>query len=58
MDRSGNIDAARRALRNATSLLAALDPSAIVTASDGESAGRLAELVQAKLKLLGEEERE
>jgi chemotaxis protein methyltransferase CheR len=56
--RGGNMVAARRALRNATSLLTALDPSAIVPASDGETAGRLTELVQAKLKLLGEEERE
>ena len=51
--RTGNMDAARRSLRNATSLLASLPAQAIVPASDGETAGRLAELVQAKLRLLG-----
>jgi chemotaxis protein methyltransferase CheR len=51
--RSGNMDAARRSLRNATSLLTSFQAQAIVPASDGETAGRLAELVQAKLKLLG-----
>jgi chemotaxis protein methyltransferase CheR len=51
--RSGNMDAARRSLRNATSLLTSFDPSAIVPASDGETAGRLAELVRVKLTLLG-----
>jgi chemotaxis protein methyltransferase CheR len=51
--RSGNMDAAHRSLRNATSLLTSLPAQAIVPASDGETAGRLAELVQAKLRLLG-----
>lgn len=51
--RSGNIEGARRALRNAASLLTALDAAATVPASDGESAGRLAELVRVKLSLLG-----
>jgi chemotaxis protein methyltransferase CheR len=51
--RSGNMDAARRSLRNATSLLTSYQAQAIVPASDGETAGRLAELVQAKLRLLG-----
>jgi chemotaxis protein methyltransferase CheR len=51
--RSGNVDAARRSLRNATSLLASLPAQAIVPASDGETAGRLAELVRVKLTLLG-----
>jgi chemotaxis protein methyltransferase CheR len=50
--RSGNIEGARRALRNAASLLTALDAAATVPASDGESAGRLAELVRVKLSLL------
>jgi chemotaxis protein methyltransferase CheR len=53
--RLGNIDAARRALRSATSLLSSLDPGTTVTASDGESAGRLAELVRVKLSLLSGE---
>jgi chemotaxis protein methyltransferase CheR len=51
--RSGSMDAARRALRNATALLTSFDPSAVVPASDGETAGRLAELVRVKLNLLG-----
>lgn len=53
--RGGNVAGARRALRNAASLLTALDPVATVPASDGESAGRLAELVRVKLSLLGSE---
>jgi chemotaxis protein methyltransferase CheR len=49
--RGGNMEGARRALRNAASLLTDLDPAATVPASDGESAGRLAELVRVKLSL-------
>jgi len=51
--RSGNMDAARRSLGNATSLLESLQAQTIVPASDGETAGRLAELVRVKLRLLG-----
>jgi chemotaxis protein methyltransferase CheR len=52
--RLGNMDAARRALRNAATLLSALPPDATVPAADGETAGRLAELVRVKLRLLTE----
>lgn len=52
--RVGAHDAARRSLNNAAVLLGRLRPNAIVAASDGENAGRLAELVRMKLKLLGE----
>jgi chemotaxis protein methyltransferase CheR len=50
--RLGNSDAARRALRSAAGLLSALPPDALVPGSDGEHAGRLAELVRVKLELL------
>jgi chemotaxis protein methyltransferase CheR len=53
--RLGNMDGARRALRNAMSLLSSLEPHTIVSASDGETAGRLAELVRVKLSLLSRE---
>jgi chemotaxis protein methyltransferase CheR len=52
--RSGRNDDARRALRNAAALLDRLPPDAVVPASDGERAGRLAELVRVKLRLLEE----
>jgi tetratricopeptide (TPR) repeat protein len=51
--RTGHSDDARRALRNAASLLAHHPPASIVPASDGESAGRLAQMVRANLRLLG-----
>jgi hypothetical protein len=51
--RVGRTDGVRRALRNAASLLAKLPPAAEVPASDGETAGRLAELVRVQLELLG-----
>jgi chemotaxis protein methyltransferase CheR len=51
--RNGAMDAAQRALRNAGALLATMPPAAEVPASDGELAGRLAELVRVKLDLLG-----
>jgi len=51
--RTGNTDGARRALRNAAALLAGIPPEVVVPASDGETAGRLAELVRVKLRLLG-----
>jgi chemotaxis protein methyltransferase CheR len=46
--------AARRALRNAAALLQELPEDALVPAADGETAGRLAELVRVKLRLLDE----
>jgi len=45
---------ARRAFRNAEMLLAAMSPEGIVPASDGEPAGRLAEMTRVQLRLLGE----
>lgn len=50
--RLGNRDAARRALRNAQRLLERLPADEEVPASDGESAGRLAELARVKARLL------
>jgi chemotaxis protein methyltransferase CheR len=54
--RLGNEDAARRSLRNAAALLQALPEDALVPGSDGERAGRLAELVRVKLQLLSADE--
>lgn len=51
----GNGSGARRALRNASRLLAALAPDALVPGSDFEPAGRLAEMVRVQLTLLSEE---
>jgi chemotaxis protein methyltransferase CheR len=45
---------ARRSLRNAAALLSALPAETEVPASDGETAGRMAELVRVKLRLLDE----
>jgi chemotaxis protein methyltransferase CheR len=50
--RAGDRSAARRALRNAATLLRRQPPESVVPAADGESAGRLAELVKVKLRLL------
>jgi chemotaxis protein methyltransferase CheR len=50
--RLGNIDGARRSLRSAASLLGALPADAPVPGSDGERAGRLAQLARTKLELL------
>ncbi|MBR9989851.1 MAG: protein-glutamate O-methyltransferase CheR [Gemmatimonadetes bacterium] len=50
----GNRSGERRAFRNAATHLAALDPEAVVPASDGEKAGRMGELVRVKLSLLGD----
>jgi chemotaxis protein methyltransferase CheR len=44
--------AVRRSLRNAARLLDAIDPAAEVPASDGETAGRLGELVRMRLQLV------
>jgi chemotaxis protein methyltransferase CheR len=52
--RNGKPGAARRSLRNAAALLEMLDRETQVPASDGDTAGRLAELVRAKLRLLEE----
>jgi chemotaxis protein methyltransferase CheR len=52
--RAGNADGARRALRNAASLLDALPDDTEVAASDGERAGRLRQLVSVKLRLLSD----
>lgn len=50
--RLGDPDGARRAVLNARRLLAAMPPEAIVSASDGEPAGRLAEMTRVQLRLL------
>lgn len=52
--RLGDTDSARRAFRNAERLLAAMSPVGIVSASDGEPAGRLAEMARLQLRLLDE----
>jgi chemotaxis protein methyltransferase CheR len=52
--RAGDADGARRALRNAATLLDALPDDTEVAASDGERAGRLRELVSVKLRLLSD----
>ncbi|MEX2156442.1 MAG: CheR family methyltransferase [Gemmatimonadales bacterium] len=52
--RLGDTDGARRAFRNAERLLAAMPPGALVPASDGEPAGRLAEMARVQLRLLSE----
>jgi chemotaxis protein methyltransferase CheR len=50
--RLGDADGARRALRNAQRLLAGMEPARMVPASDGENAGRLAEMARLQLQLL------
>lgn len=52
--RLGDTDGARRAFRNAERLLAAMPPGALVPASDGEPAARLAEMARVQLRLLTE----
>lgn len=52
--RLGDTDGARRAFRNAERLLAARPPGALVPASDGEPAARLAEMARVQLRLLAE----
>jgi chemotaxis protein methyltransferase CheR len=49
--RMGDVSAARRSFANAERLLTALDPAAIVPASDGEPAGRLLEIARMQLQL-------
>lgn len=51
-ERAGDAGGARRALRNAAQLLATMPEGAEVPGADGESAGRLAELVKVKRRLL------
>jgi chemotaxis protein methyltransferase CheR len=53
LTRTGETDAARRALRNAARVLGEMPDAAVVAASDGERAGRLVETVRAHLALLG-----
>ena len=53
LTRTGETDAARRALRNAARVLGEMPDAEVVTASDGERAGRLVETVRAHLALLG-----
>jgi chemotaxis protein methyltransferase CheR len=50
--RAGDGATARRALRNASRLLEAEPPETPVPGSDGESAGRLAEIVRMRVRLL------
>ena len=50
----GDIDGARRALRNAQRLLAGIASQELVPASDGEPAGRLAEMARVQMQLLRE----
>jgi chemotaxis protein methyltransferase CheR len=52
--RSGDIPGALRSLRNAALQLSRMPAEAAVPASDGESAGRMAELVRVRARLLGE----
>jgi chemotaxis protein methyltransferase CheR len=52
--RLGQVDGARRAFRNAERLLTGMPPGEIVAASDGQPAGRLAEMARVQLQLLGE----
>ncbi len=52
--RLGDTNGALRSVRNAQRLLAGLPPQAIVPASDGEPAGRLAEMARVQVQLLGE----
>lgn len=53
--RLGDVDGARRALRNAERLLAVLPANAAVAGADGQPPGRLLANVRAHLRLLGEE---
>jgi chemotaxis protein methyltransferase CheR len=50
--RLGRLDNARRSLRSAATLLQSLPDDALVPGSDGERAGRLAQLVRVKQELL------
>lgn len=52
--RMGSAEAARRSLRNAATLLDAMPAEASVPAADGETAGRLRELVRVKARLLSD----
>ncbi len=52
--RLGDTDGARRAFHNAERLLATMSPEKIVPASDGEPAGRLAEMARVQMRLLSE----
>jgi chemotaxis protein methyltransferase CheR len=52
--RTGDLTGARRAYRNARDLLVAQPADALVPLSDGERAGRLAELAAIELDMLSE----
>jgi chemotaxis protein methyltransferase CheR len=52
----GDAPGARRSFRNAAQLLAAMPPDRVVPASDGEPAGRLAEMTRLQLQLMGKGE--
>lgn len=54
LTRLGDVIGARRSLENATRLLTALKADELVPASDGESAGRLAEMARVQITLLKE----
>jgi chemotaxis protein methyltransferase CheR len=53
--RIGEWKGARRSMRNAVRLLESMAPDAVVPASDGELAGRLAGMVRTRLALLAED---
>lgn len=55
LTRLGDNTGARRSLQNATRLLDAVAPDVVLPASDGEPAGRLAEVARVHLALLGAE---
>ena len=52
LQRLGDLEAARRAFRNARDLCATLEPETVLSMSDGERAGRLAEIAEAHLAVL------
>lgn len=54
LGRLGDLEGARRAVGNAQRLLAELESDTLVPASDGEPAGRLAEMARVQLELLRE----
>lgn len=56
LQRSGLVDGAIRSFRNAFRLCERLEPVAIIPLSDGEQAGRLAQMAKQHLDMLGREE--
>lgn len=55
LQRSGSIDKARLSFRNALQLCERLEPEAVIPLSDGEHAGRLAQMAKQHLDMLGRE---